>query len=227
MDAIELLKRIKVGDHYEIITSWHGVPVRIKQKVRWVSLPDRFISFDFSKCKFKQAFSEEKVYVRLGEFYIECNVFSNVRDELVLTVNTVSPPPPVIMREFVRVEPSESKPVYVSFCTEEDCVTSAKATDISERGIGLMLSKEQVSKLFSMLNPTESENYRKTFSLVIELPDEGSISALGELRNILSKEEGIYFRLGFKLELKPADLRKLRNYIMKRQREILDKLKSL
>jgi hypothetical protein len=78
-----------------------------------------------------------------------------------------------------------------------------------------------------MLDSAEGEAYRKTFSMVIELPEEGSISALGELKNILSQDEGIYFRLGFKIELKPADLKKLRSYIMKRQREILDKLISL
>jgi len=227
MDTAELLKNIKVGEPHEIITTWQGVPVRIKQKVRWVSVPDRFVSFDFSDCKFKRAFSNEKVYVKLGELYLECDIFSNIRDELVLYVNMVSPPPPVVIREFVRVEPSESKPVYVSFCAGEDCIVSVKAVDVSESGVGLMLSKEDVAKLLSMLNNSEVEPYHKTFSMVIELPEEGSISALGELKNILSKDEGIYFRLGFKIEPKPADLKKLRSYIMKRQREILDKLKSL
>jgi hypothetical protein len=227
MDTAELLKSIKVGELHEIITAWQGVPVRIKQKVRWISVPDRLISFDFSECKFKRAFSNEKVYVKLGELYLECDIFSNIRDELVLRVNTVSPPPPVVMREFVRVQPSESKPVYVSFCAGENCIVSAKAVDVSESGVGLMLSKEDVAKLFSMLDFAEGEAYRRTFSMVIKLPEEGNISALGELKNILSKDEGIYFRLGFKIELKPADLKKLRSYIMKRQREILDKLISL
>jgi hypothetical protein len=227
MDTAELLKSIKVGELHEIITTWQGVPVRIKQKVRWVSVPDRFVSFDFSDCKFKRAFSNEKVYVKLGELYLECDIFSNIRDELVLHVNMVSPPPPVVMREFVRVEPSENKPVYVSFCTGEDCIISAKAVDVSESGVGVMLSKEDVAKLLSMLNNSEVEPYHKTLSMVIELPEEGSISTLGELKNILSKDEGIYFRLGFKIEPKPADLKKLRSYIMKRQREILDKLRTL
>ena len=227
MDTAELLKSIKVGEPHEIITTWQGVPVKIKQKVRWVSVPDRLISFDFSDCKFKRAFSNEKVYVKLGELYPECDIFSNIRDELVLYVNMVSPPPPVVIREFVRVEPSESKPVYVSFCAGEDCIVSVKAVDVSESGVGVMLSKEYVAKLLSMLNTPEGESYYKTFSIVIELPEEGRISALGELKNILSKDEGIYFRLGFKIEPKPADLKKLRSYIMKRQREILDKLRSL
>lgn len=227
MDTAELLKSIKVGEKHEIITTWQGVPVRIKQKVRWVSVPDRFVSFDFSDCKFKRAFSNEKVYVKLGELYLECDMFSNIRDELVLHVNMVSPPPPVVMREFVRVEPSESKPVHVSFCAGEDCIVSVKAVDVSESGVGVMLSKEDVAKLLSMLNNSEVEPYHKTFSMVIELPEEGSISAIGELKNILNKDEGIYFRLGFKIEPKPADLKKLRSYIMKRQREILDKLMSL
>jgi hypothetical protein len=227
MDTAELMKSIKVEKPYEIITTCQGVPVRIKQKVRWVSVPDRFVSFDFSDCKFKRAFSNEKVYVKLGELYLECDIFSNIREEIVLHVDTLSPPPPVVMREFVRVEPSESQPVYVSFCTEEDCIVSVKAVDVSESGVGVMLSKEYVAKLLSMLNNSEGEPYHKTFSMVIELPEEGRISAIGELKNILSKDEGIYFRLGFKIEPKPADLKKLRSYIMKRQREILDKLRTL
>lgn len=227
MDAAELLKSVKVGEKYEIITAWQGVPVKIKRKVRWVSVPDRLISFDFSDCKFRRAFSNEKVHVKLNELYLECDIFSNIRDELVLHVNTVSPPPPVVIREFVRVVPSESKPVYVSFCAGENCIVSAKAVDVSESGVGLMLSKEDVTKLLSMLGSAEGETYHKTFSMIIDLPEEGSISAVGELKNILDKENGIYFRLGFKIELKPSDLKKLRSYIMKRQREILDKLKSL
>jgi hypothetical protein len=77
-----------------------------------------------------------------------------------------------------------------------------------------------------MLNFAEGKAYHKTFSMVIELSEEGGISALGELKNILSKAEGIYFRLGFRIGPKPANLKKLRSYVMKRQREILDKLKS-
>ena len=42
------------------------------------SVPDRLISFDFSDCKFKRAFSNEKVYVRLGELYLECDIFSSI-----------------------------------------------------------------------------------------------------------------------------------------------------
>jgi c-di-GMP-binding flagellar brake protein YcgR len=228
MDIAELLKNIKVEEKYEVITTWHEIPVKTKQKVKWVSVPDRLISFDFSGCKFKQAFSDEKVYVKLGELYLECDIFSNIRDELVLRVNMVSPPPPVVIREFVRVEPSKSKPVYVSFCVGEDCMVSAKAVDISESGVGVIISKEDVTKLLSsMLNSAEGEVYHKTFSMVIELPEEGSISALGKLKNIRSNNEDTHFRLGFNIELKPADLKKLRSYIMKRQREILDKLNSL
>ena len=167
MDTAELLKNIKVEEPYEIITTWQGMPVRIKQKVKWVLVSDRLISFDFSDCKFKRAFSK-----RLGELYLECDIFSNIRDELVLRVDMVSPPPPVVMREFVRVEPSESQPVYVYFCAGEDCIVSAKAVDESESGVGVMLSKEDVTKLLSMLSSAEGEAYHKTFSMVIELPNE-------------------------------------------------------
>ena len=227
MNVYDLLKEIKEGHSYEIITTWHGVPVRIKLKVRWVSLQDRFVSFDFSECKFRRAFAEEKVYIKLGEIYVECDIFSNIRDELVLVANSVSPPPPVIMREFVRVEPTENKPVFVSFCIENECISSVKAVDISERGIGVLLPKQEVEKLFSILGANSKEVYHNSIYLIIEIPGENPIEALGELKNIISKEDEVYFRLGFRLDLRPSDLKKLRNYIINRQREILDKLRIL
>ncbi len=226
MNIYDLLKDIKERHSYEVVTTWQGVPIRIKLKVKWVSLRDRFVSFDFSECKFRRAFAEEKVYIKLGEIYIECDIFSNIRDELVLVANAVSPPPPVIMREFVRVEPSENKPVFVSFCIENECIGPAKAVDISEKGVGVVLPKQDIEKLFSALGTNIKEAYNN-IPLIIEIPGEGSIKAVGELKNIVGKEEGVYFRLGFKLDLTPPDLKKLRNYIINRQREILEKLRTL
>ena len=161
------------------------------------------------------------------EVYIECEIFSNIRDELVLLANSVSPTPSFVMREFVRVEPAKDKPVIVSFCVEDECITSAEAVDISERGVGVILKKDETEKLLSVLHLDNREIYQKNIYILIELPGEGPMEAVGELRNILNKDEGIYFRLGFKLDLKPSNLSKLRNYIMKRQREILEDLRSL
>ncbi|WP_448588393.1 hypothetical protein [Thermocrinis sp.] len=227
MNIDELLRDINKGHSYEVITAWHGVPVRIKLKVKWVSTQDRLVSFDFSECKFRRAFTKEKVYIKLGEIYIECEIFSNIRDELVLLVNSVSPPPPVVLREFVRVEPSKNKPVLVSFCVEDECISSVEAVDISEKGVGVMLTKGEMEKLFSILSTDDGRGYQRSISLVIEIPGEGPIEAVGELKNLISKDEGVYFRLGFKLNLGMSDLRKLRNYIINRQREILEKLRSL
>jgi len=227
MNVYDILKDIKEGHSYEIITTWHGIPVKIRLKVKWVSLQDRFISFDFSECKFRRAFAEEKVYIKLGEVYIECDIFSNIRDELVLSANSISPPPPVIVREFVRVKPDENKPVFVSFCIGDECIGPAKAVDISEKGVGIVLSKQEVEKLFSALGADSKEVYHNNIPLIIEIPGESPINAVGELKNIIGKQDEVYFRLGFKLDLKPSDLKKLRNYIINRQREILDKLRTL
>ncbi len=227
MGVYDLLKDIKEGHSYEVITTWRGLPIRIKLKVKWISLKDRLVSFDFFGCKFRRAFTEEKVHIKLGEYYIECDIFSSIRDELVLKANAVCPPPPCIIRELVRVEPAENKPVLVSFCIEDECIGPAKAIDISEKGVGVILSKQDIEKLCSALDIRIEEKYSINVSLIIEIPGEGSIKAVGELRNIVCKEEECYFRLGFKLDLMPPDLRKLRNYIINRQKEILDELRAL
>ena len=91
----------------------------------------------------------------------------------------------------------------------------------------MLLPKQEVEKLFSILGADSKEAYHNSISLIIEIPGENPIEALGELKNIISKEEEVYFRLGFRLDLRPSDLKKLRNYIINRQREILDKLRTL
>lgn len=230
MMTSEILKDLEKGKFCEVITSWREVPIRIKLPVRWVSPQERFVSFDFKDCKFRHVFSEKvPVYIKVREIFFACKVFSNIRDELVLEVESPVPAPPVVMREFIRVEPLEKEPVYVSFCSEDKCIVRVKAVDISESGVGVVLKKEHTDELMDILSraSTNVESIHMSFELEIELPREGVVRAKGELKNIISKEDNVYVRLGFKLNLEEDQTRKIRQYIMRRQREILEQLKSI
>jgi len=55
----------------------------------------------------------------------------------------------------------------------------------------------------------------------------GAGRAKGELKNIIGGQGNVYVRLGLKINLEENQRKKIRQYIMRRQREILDQLKSL
>jgi len=230
MTLAEILYDIKSGKEYEVITSWKEIPIRLKLKVRWVSPQERYISFDFKECKFKQVFSEkDPVYIKIGELFLLCKVFSNIRDELVLEVDSPVPAPPIVLREFIRVQPTEREPVYVSFCLGDDCVLKVEAVDISEYGVGVLLHKEEANRIMENLMQIVSDVQRMhtVFDIEVELPKEGVVKAQGELKNIIGRQEDVYIRLGFKINLEESQKKKIRQYIMRRQREILDQLKRL
>lgn len=230
MNLSDILKELDKGKSYEVITSWKEIPIRVNLPVRWVSPQERFVSFDFKGCKFRHVFSDKTpIYIKLKELFLLCRVFSNIRDELVLEVDSSVPAPPIVMREFVRVEPKDTEPVYVSFCIKDNCTAKLKAADISESGVSVYLHTEEAKKLIEVLSEitTDAEKIHTPFELEIELPREGSISAVGELRNVISMDDGVHVRLGFSISIKENDRRKLRQYIMRRQREILEQLKAL
>ena len=158
-----------------------------------------------------------------------CKVFSNIRDELVLEVDSPVPAPPIVLREFIRVQPTEREPVYVSFCLGDDCVLKVEAVDISESGVGVLLHKEEANRIMENLMQIVSDVQRMhtVFDIEVELPKEGVVKAQGELKNIIGRQEDVYIRLGFKINLKESQKKKIRQYIMRRQREILDQLKRL
>ena len=229
MTLAEILYDIKSGKEYEVITSWKEIPIRLKLKVRWVPPQERYISFDFKECKFKQVFSEkDPVYIKIGELFLLCKVFSNIRDELVLEVDSPVPAPPIVLREFIRVQPTEREPVYVSFCLGDDCVLKVEAVDISESGVGVLLHKEEANRIMENLMQIVSDVQRMhtVFDIEVELPKEGVVKAQGELKNIIGRQEDVYIRLGFKINLEESQKIKIRQYIMRRQREILDQLKK-
>lgn len=230
MTLVDILSDLKSGKEYEVITSWMEIPIRLKLGMRWVSPQERFVSFDFKGCKFKHIFSDKSsVYIKIGELFLLCKVFSNIKDELVLEVDSPVPAPPIVLREFIRVQPTEKEPVYISFCVEEDCMMRVKAVDISESGVGVVVHGEDANKIIDIFSQiaTDVQRIHTPLDIEIELPKEGKVKAKGELKNIIGGYGDVYIRLGFKISLEESQRKRIRQYIMRRQREILDQLKSL
>ncbi|MCS6956930.1 MAG: hypothetical protein RMK75_00515 [Aquificaceae bacterium] len=230
MTLTDILRDLEGERECEVITSWKEIPIRAKLPIRWVSPQERFVSFDFGRCKFKHVFSDKiPVYIKIGELFLICKVFSNIRDELVLEVDAPVPAPPIILREFIRVEPTEKEPVYVSFCVEDKCIIKTKAVDISESGVGVIIHNEEANTFVDILSEiaTDTLKIHTPFDIEIELPKEGTVKAQGELKNIISREGDVYIRLGFRITLKEEYTKKIRQYVIRRQREILEQLKSL
>jgi c-di-GMP-binding flagellar brake protein YcgR len=226
MGVLELLERIKAEERLEVITEWCGIPVKTKLTVKWVAVKDKVICLDIRDCKFRHIFrmSSEPIYIKIEkprQAYIQCDLYNReYRDELILLVEHETPPPPVIARSYVRVVPSESKPVYVSLSIGGEEIT-AKVADISEKGVGVLLSKESVEKLIQLgMHGDNSPNI--TFTLSINLPDGNKVPATGELRNIFTDQEQV--RMGFRLDIARPNDEILKRYIMDRQRELLSTL---
>jgi len=74
---------------------------------------------------------------------------------------------------------------------------------------------------------SDVQRMHTVFDIEVELPKEGVVKAQGELKNIIGRQEDVYIRLGFKINLEESQKKKIRQYIMRRQREILDQLKRL
>jgi c-di-GMP-binding flagellar brake protein YcgR len=226
MGMLELLERIKAGERLEVITEWCGIPVRIKLTVKWVAVKDKVICFDIRDCKFRHIFrmSSEPIYIKIEkprQAYIQCELYNReYRDELILLVEHETPPPPVIVRDYVRVVPSESKPVYVSLSIGGEEITG-KVVDISEKGVGVLLSKESAEKLIQLeMHGEYCPNI--TLTLSINLPNGNKVPATGELKNISADQEQV--RMGFKLDIARPNDEILKRYIMDRQRELLSAL---
>lgn len=226
----DILRELEKAGSCEVLTSWKEVPIRVRLSLKWISIQERLASFDFGKCKFKRVFTDSvPVYIKVGEVFLLCKVFSNIKDELVLEVESPFPAPPLVLREFIRVEPSENEPIYVSFCVKDTCMARARAVDISESGVGVLLSKKDAGKLIEILSEiaTDASKIHTPIEIQIELPKGTTVTGQGELKNMVSREKDLYIRLGFKLALDEKQRKKIRQYVIRRQREILEQLKSI
>lgn len=101
--------------------------------------------------------------------------------------------------------------------------------DMSESGVGVVVQGEDASRIMDVLSQIAADIQRihTPLDVEIELPRDGTVRAKGELKNIIGGQGNVYVRLGLKINLEENQRKKIRQYIMRRQREILDQLKSL
>ncbi|MFN3598530.1 MAG: PilZ domain-containing protein [Aquificaceae bacterium] len=228
MTFSDILTALSKKKECELITSWKEIPVKLKLPIKWISSKERLISFNFKECRFKSVFSgTDPVYIKFNEIFLSCRIFSNVRDELVLEIESTVPAPHIALREYIRVQPKETEPVYVSFCVGDNCILKARVINISESGVGILIYEKDANKLLEILSDisTDVQKIHTIFDIYLELPHEDNIKTVGELRNIIKEND--YIRIGLKMDLDEKDRTKVRRYIMQRQREILEQLKSI
>ncbi len=228
MTFSDILTALSKKKECELITSWKEIPIRVKLPIKWISSKERLISFNFKECRFKSVFSgTDPVYIKFNEIFLSCRIFSNVRDELVLEIESAVPAPHIALREYIRVQPKETEPVYVSFCVGEKCILKAKVVDISENGVGMLLHEKDASILLDTLSDisTDVQKIHTKIEIYMDIPNEKLIKTIGELKNIVKEND--YIRIGLKMDLDEKDRTTIRRYIMQRQREILEQLKSI
>ncbi|MFN3870772.1 MAG: PilZ domain-containing protein [Aquificaceae bacterium] len=228
MNPPDILTVLSQEKECELITSWRGIPIRVKLPIKWVSTEKRLVSLDLKDCKFKSVFSgENPVYMKVNEVFLSCRIFSNISNELVLEIEAPVPLPSIVLRENIRVQPKETEPVYVSFYVENECILKAKVADISESGVGIHVHEKDVGKLFYVISNIvkDAQKIGTKLEIYIELPTGEKIKTSGELKNVIEKDG--YLRVGFKISLSEEDKKRIRRYIMRREMEILEQLKFI
>jgi len=231
MDKIRVSEMFKVGESYEVITKYKEVPVKAIMRLKWVDDEGRLLGFDWGRTHLRGAFSTlDPVYIKLSsKEYAQTQVFSNLGKELVLTVENFVEPPEFIRRRSVRVEPDENKPVEVEI-TFDGRTIRATVKDISETGIGILLSrkehKEFIEFVQSELEKLKEDDFIE-FDIKVLLPDCGEAKGKGRIRNVIDTGKDIYMRLGFEVEFPREGLNKIRRYVINRQKEIIQSLRMV
>ncbi|EDP75532.1 hypothetical protein [Hydrogenivirga sp. 128-5-R1-1] len=229
MGKLELSGIFKAGQSYDVITKYKEIPVKAHLKLNWVDDEGRLLGFDWGRTHMKAAFSTlDPVYVKLSsKEYAQTQVFSNLGKELVLTVENFVEPPEFIHRRSVRVEPDENKPVIVEL-SFDGVKFNIPAKDVSETGIGLSLSRDEnrdfIEFIQEKVEALKEDEYIE-FPLRIHLPDNGTATGRGRLKNVVGLGKDVYVRLGFEVDFPREEITKIRKYVIGRQKEIIQSLR--
>jgi hypothetical protein len=111
----------------------------------------------------------------------------------------------------LRVKTSEKLPVKAYLIGEDGSKKELKVRDVCEEGVGILNAEE----LLSLGEPVKIE---------LVLP-EHVLTLTGKVVSIDELPEGQKF--GIKLNVRERDRKVLNNYVMARQREILNKIKEI
>ena len=219
---------LREGNNYEVITRYKEIPIRLKLKLNWIE--EDLIGFEGGNYSLIKVFStEEPIYIKLGEdVFLKTMLFSNLRHELILRKDTITETPPFMKREMVRVEPDPSKPVYANICIDEVCSYRLQVANISERGICVLVHHEDEDIINRLEDIVEKHGKgRSAVTVEIDLPDGEKVKGEGVIRSITEKEDDIYVKIGLLFKGDLEETRKLSNYVLNRQREILNSLRMI
>jgi hypothetical protein len=231
MGRFRLKDVFNVGQHYHIVTKYKEVPVRVNLKLNWLDEEGRLLGFDWGRTHLRGAFSTlDPVYVELNSReFAQTQVFSNLGRELVLMLENFVDPPEFVRRRSVRVEPDENKPVKV-FVETEGMSLEAPARDVSETGVGVVLSPEDHGEFIGYLREI-SDKVRaedpQNFRIRILLPGGVEVRGTGRLRNVIGLGKDVYVRLGFEVSFPKEEITKIRKYVLQRQKEIVQSLRMV
>ncbi len=222
---------LKTGEHYSIITKYKEVPVKAHLKLSWTDREGNLLGFDWRRSHLKPAFSTlDSVYVKLNpQEYIKTQVFSNLGKELVLSVDDIVSPPEFIKRRAVRVEPDENRPVKVRIYFNHNSL-DALASDVSETGVGISLdinsNRDFVEFIKAKLEELREDEFIE-LSIHVELPCGDVVEGTGRLKNVIGLGKDVYVRVGFEINFPKKEINKIKNYVMDRQKEIVQSLRLL
>ncbi len=241
IDIKEIVPKLQKGKEYNIYTVYRDIPINIKASLSWVDISKNdevYLAFNWKNTSMKYAFQTgNPVYVKISipyqskelSFYIKCDVFSSIRDELILTANAVVEVPPFLKRVSVRVELDSKHKSYAKLCAEniedaKECLSNLELKNISEGGFAIKIKKDEEKSniVLNVLKDLAQKNIVFEAELYI---DSNQIRAKANIVNIYEEDE--YIIAGFKMSVDRKDAIKLSSIIIKLQQEIIQEIKSL
>jgi len=214
---VEWLKEMKEkGATIEAISFYQELPIRVRTKVLDIDEARKFVQWE-SDPKLSLALSETgRVYFRFFDPLYKQNRIVGAdatyySDEFIETTYPAPLIAPGLNRQCLRVKTSEKLPVKAYLIGEDGSKKELKVRDVCEEGVGILNAGE----LLSLGEPVKIE---------LVLP-EHVLTLTGKVVSIDELPEGQKF--GIKLNVRERDRKVLNNYVMARQREILNKIKEI
>ena len=165
IDLKELSSKLQKGKVYNIYTLYRELPINIKAPLSWIDTSkanEVYLAFNWKDIAMKHAFQNgSSTYIKISvpyynrelSFYIECDVFSSRKEELVLMTQSVLEVPPFLKRASVRVELDSKHEAHINLCVEDEDehikdykkrhLSRLALKDISESGFAIKIKKDE------------------------------------------------------------------------------------
>ena len=217
----ELKKLLKPGQLYHVMFKFRGLVVKRKLKLIEYEPKEKFIIFQSQNSISKLLPVGESLHILVPgwDMYIKTNIFSERKGKLYLYIEELTPPPPFVNREYVRVEPDPNEPVKVKLELKGKSLEGV-VKDISEVGVGIIFDRKDLSEEDIIL----MKDTRK-FRGEIHLPN-ACVSAILHLEHITDLDR-FKVLMGFSIDVGNIGKKELQRYIFERQREIAKEISNL